>query len=63
MHSNQKINLDDWYMKIDLRIRIAADFQCMNVPVESNNDYFMDKLLVNKAFAIGYKIAKKFWLW
>ena len=36
---------------------IAADFECMNVPVESKNNNFMDKLF-RKPVAIGYNMTK-----
>ena len=34
MHPNQKINFNDWYMKIDPPMWLAAAFECMNVPVD-----------------------------
>ena len=49
MHPNQKIKFNDWYMKIDPPMWIAADFECMNVPINDNdNDNVTDKLFVNK---------------
>ena len=38
MHPNQKLNFNDCYMKIDPPIWIAADFECMNVPLESTSE-------------------------
>ena len=58
MVANQKIKSKDWYLNIDPPIKIAADFECMSVPVQPNNDSFMDKLFVNKPTKIGYKTAK-----
>ena len=56
-------------MKIDPPMWMADDIQCMNVPVEYNNDNFLEngptdqfrsanKLFVNKLFAIGYNTFK-----
>ena len=60
MHPNQKIKFKDWYMKIDPPIWITADFECMNVPLESANENdCKEKLFVNKPIAIGYTIFKK----
>ena len=28
------MKLNDWYVKLDLTIWIAADFECMNIPIE-----------------------------
>ena len=37
MHPSQKKNkFKDWYIKKDLRMWIAADFECMNVPIIDN---------------------------
>ena len=69
MHPNQKIKFNDWCMKIDPPMWIAADFECMNIPINNNkndnvniNDYdnngVTDKLFVNKPVAIGYNIVK-----
>ena len=59
MHPNQKIKFNDWFMKIDPPMWIAADFECMNIPINNNdNDNVTDKLFVNKPVAIGYKIVK-----
>ena len=38
MHSNQKIKFNDWYMKIDPPMWIAADFECMNIPINDHNN-------------------------
>ena len=38
MHPNQKINFNDWYMKIDPALWIAADFECMNIPIIDNDN-------------------------
>ena len=44
---------------------IAADFECMNIPINDNNndddnndDDVTDKLFINKPLAIGYNIVK-----
>ena len=37
MQPNQKIKFNDWYMKIDPPMWIAADFECMNLPINDNN--------------------------
>ena len=59
MHPNQKMKFNDWYMKIDPPMWIAADFECMNFPNNDNdNDNATDKLFVNKPVAIGYNIVK-----
>ena len=59
MNPNQKIKFNDCYMKIDPPMWIAADFECMNIPITDNdNDNVTDKLFVNKPVAIGYKIVK-----
>ena len=58
MHQNQKIKFNDWLMKIDPPMWMAADFECMKVPVECNNNNFMEKLFVNKPVAIGYNLVK-----
>ena len=59
MQPNQKIKFNDWYMKIDPPMWIAADFECMNIPINTNdNDHVTDKLFVNKPVAIGYNIVK-----
>ena len=61
MHPNQKIKINDWYMKIDPPMWKAADFECMNVPINDNdddNDHVTDKLFVNKPVAIGYTMVK-----
>ena len=61
IHPNQKINFNDWYMKIDPPRWMAADFEGMNVPFNDNdndNNHVTDKLFVNKPVAIGYIIVK-----
>ena len=61
MEPNQKIKFNDWYMKIDPPMWIAADFECMNLPINNNdhdNNSVTDKLFVNKPVAIGYNIVK-----
>ena len=59
MHPNQKIIFNDWYMKIDPPMWIAADFECMNFPIKDNdNNCVTDKLFINKPVAIGYNIVK-----
>ena len=71
MQPNQKIKFNDWYMKIEPPMWIAADFECMNIPIidnnnnnddENNNDNVNvndhDKLFLNKPIAIGYNIVK-----
>ena len=56
-------------MKIDPPMWIAADFECMNIPIndnnndnnnddDNNNDGVTDKLFINKPLAIGYNIVK-----
>ena len=65
MHPNQKMKFSDWYMKIEPPMWIAADFECMNIPFNNNNNVndhdnngVTDKLFVNKPIAIGYNIVK-----
>ena len=67
MHPNQKTKFNDWYMKIDPPMWIAADFECMNIPIndndndndnENDNNGVTDKLFINKPIAIGYNIVK-----
>ena len=59
MHPNQKIKFNDWYLKIDPPMWIAADFEIMNIPFKDNDKgYVTDKFLINKPVAIGYKIVK-----
>ena len=69
MQPNQKIKFNDWYMKIDPPMWIAADFECVNIPMNNNNDDNVnvndhnnngvtDKLFINKPVAIGYNIVK-----
>ena len=73
MHPNQKIKFNDWYKKIVPPIWIAADFECMNIPINNynnddnkddivnvndhDNNGITDKLFVNKPVAIGYNIV------
>ena len=38
MNPNQKIKFYDWYMKMDPPIWIAADFECMNLPINDDNN-------------------------
>ena len=59
MHQNQKIKLNDYYMNIDPQKSIAADFECLNIPVEPNNDSFKEKLFLSEPAAIGFFIVKK----
>ena len=42
MQPNQKINFNDWYMKIDPPMWIAADFECMNLPNNDKNNNIDD---------------------
>ena len=58
MHPSQRLSFNGWYMKIDPPLWMAANFECMNAPIQSNNNIVMDKLFVNKPVAIGYKIVK-----
>ena len=59
MHPNQKIKLNDWYMKIYPPMWIVADFECMNNPVfDNDNDHVTDKLFVNKPVARVYNVVK-----
>ena len=44
-------------MKTDPRIWIAAEFECMNIPINDNNGV-TDDVFVNKPVAIGYNIVK-----
>ena len=63
MQPNQKIKFSDWFMKIDPPMWIAAGFECMNIPINDNNNdnvnnRVRDKLFINKPLAIGYNIVK-----
>ena len=59
MNPNQKIKFNDWYIKIDPPMWMAADFECMNIPLNDNdNNNVRDKLFVNKPVAIGYNIVR-----
>ena len=59
LNPNQKMKFNDYSTKRDPPIWIAADFECMNIIVQSNNDNSMDKLFVSKAVAVAYNIVKK----
>ena len=59
MQPNQKIKFNVWYMKIDPPMWIAADFECMNIPViDNDNHHVTDKLFKNNPVATGYNIVK-----
>ena len=59
MHPNQKIKFSGWHMKIDSSLCMATDFDCMSVPQESSNENgSMQKLVLNKKFAIDYNLVK-----
>ena len=59
MQPNQKIKFIEWYMKIDPPMWIAANFECVNLPInDNNNNNDNDKLFINKPVAIGYNIVK-----
>ena len=61
MQPNQKIKFNNWYMKTVAPMWMAADFECMNIPINDNvndDDQVTDELFVNKPVAIGYKIVK-----
>ena len=71
MQPDQKIKFNDWYMKIDPPMWIAADFECMNIPIDNNNNNnnddnnndhdnnsVTDKLFIDQPVAIGYNIVK-----
>ena len=38
MQPNQKIKYNDWYMKIDPPMWIAADFECLNFSIIDNDN-------------------------
>ena len=38
MQPSQKIKFNDWYMKIDQPMWIAADFECMNISISDNGN-------------------------
>ena len=38
MQPNQKIKFKDWYTKINPPMWIAADFECMNIPINDNDN-------------------------
>ena len=57
--SRPKDKLIDWFMKRDPPMKITADFEFMNRPLESANENdSMKKLFVNKPVAIGYNMLK-----
>ena len=63
--SKSKIKINDWYIRIDPPRWMAADFECLNVLNNDNdninvngNDHVTDKLFVSKPVAIGYNIVK-----
>ena len=63
MQPNQKIKFNDWYMKKDPPMWIAADFECTNLPInddnnDDDNNGVTDKLFINEPVAIGYNIVK-----
>ena len=61
MHPNQKIKLNDWNMKKDPPMWMAADFECMILLINDNDndsDHVTDKLFVNKPVALAYNIVK-----
>ena len=59
MHPNQKIKFKGWYMELDPPVWIAADFECMNLPIiDNDNNIVTDKLFVSKPVAIGYITVK-----
>ena len=59
MHPNQKIQFNDWYMKIDPLMWIAAVFECMNIPIiDSDNNNVTVNFSVNKPVALCYNIVK-----
>ena len=59
MQPIRKIKLYDWYMKINPPMWTAGDFECMNNPINDNdNDKVTDKLFVNKPVALGYIIVR-----
>ena len=50
MHPNQKIKINDCYMKINPPMWIAADFELMNIPfIDNDNDN------VTKKFSDSYR--------
>ena len=59
IHPKQKIKFNDWYRKIDTPMWIAADFECMNIPIiDNDNVNVTNKLFVSKPVAIGFDIGK-----
>ena len=55
MNPNKKIEINDWFMKIDPPMWIAADFECRNIPVD---DPQRKTLFVNKPMVVGYNMRK-----
>ena len=45
-------------MKKDPPMRMAAEVECLKVPLHSKKSNFMDKLFVNKPVAIGYNTVQ-----
>ena len=59
MQPNHKIIFFDWYMKIDPPMWNTVVFECMNVPLESDNgNVSREKLFLSKSVAIGCNIIK-----
>ena len=55
MHPNQKINMSHWYMKTGPPTCINADFECMNIPKDNDNQIDAnEKLFLHKTIAIVY---------
>ena len=44
-------------MKIDPPMWMAADFECMNIPI-NHYDHVTEKLFISKPVAIGYNTVK-----
>jgi len=55
MNPIKKIEFRDWYLKIDLPIRKAADFECNNIPV---NDPKRKPSDGSKPIRVGYNKVK-----
>ena len=63
MHPKQKIKFKDSYIKRDPPMCMAADFECMNVPIndkdnDNDNGNVTETLFVSKPVGIGYNIVK-----
>ena len=61
MHPNQKINFKNLFTKMDPPMWVAADFECMNVPINDNdndNDHVTDRLFINKPVVKGCNIVQ-----